>query len=317
MIRTNNLTVELVSSTKRIYILREISLKLSKGEILGIAGESGSGKTVFSKTLMGLIKYPLEKTAGSIVIKENTHKHLSELKKYRGKFFSMIFQNPTASLNPVFSIGQQLTETIKVHNPTMDKNAIFSEALKLLKEVEIDHPEDRMNSYPHNLSGGMNQRVMIALALATNPEVIIADEPTTALDVTIQAQIIDLLLQLNKEKNISIIFISHDLSLLESICNNVIIFYAGEIMEKISSENLKAGKIEHPYTFALKSCIPDIKDSKDFLYSIPGTIKLNTENDDNSCIFSDRCKYATQICKQVKPTLNNHNYRCHHPLSSA
>jgi oligopeptide/dipeptide ABC transporter ATP-binding protein len=315
MIQIKNLTVELASATKEIYILRDISLSLSKGEILGIAGESGSGKTVLSKTLMGLIQYPLQKTAGKIVIKDNTHSQLSELKQYRGQFFSMIFQNPTASLNPVFSIGQQLTETLKAHNPNLDKNSAIAEALKLLKEVEIDHPEDRMNSYPHHLSGGMNQRIMIALALATNPEVIIADEPTTALDVTIQAQVIDLLLKLNKEKDISIIFISHDLSLLESVCNNIIILYAGEIMEKIHSQNLKTEKIKHPYTFALKSCIPGINDSKDFLYSIPGTIKLNTEDDNNSCIFSDRCRYATQICKQVKPALNSHcNYRCHHPL---
>lgn len=315
MLKIDNLTVELISGNTKTYILRDISLNLAHGEILGIAGESGSGKTVLSKTLMGLIQFPLVKTEGKISIKGKTHKNLNELKSYRGNFLSMIFQNPTASLNPVFTIGYQLTESIMIHN-NYSKQDAMKQAVKLLQEVEIDYPEERMKSYPHNLSGGMNQRVMIALALSTNPEVLIADEPTTALDVTIQAQIIDLLLKLNREKNISIVFISHDLSLLESVAHNLIVFYAGEIMEKLPSKELKKGNIRHPYTFALKSCVPDLRKKSEFLYSIPGTIKMNTIEDDNRCIFYKRCDHATNICEKQKPSFKNGiNYKCHNPLS--
>ncbi|HCW92336.1 MAG TPA: ABC transporter ATP-binding protein [Flexistipes sinusarabici] len=315
MIHVHNLFVELKHSQPRTYILRDISLELKKGEILGIAGESGSGKTVLSKTLMGLIKEPLIKTDGTISIKGEKYSSLSHLKKYRGRFFSMIFQNPSASLNPVFTVGYQLIETLMTFNKEMNKKEAEKEAVKLLSEVEIDHPEERMKSYPHNLSGGMNQRVMIALALSTNPEILIADEPTTALDVTIQAQIIDLLLKLNKQKSISIIFISHDLSLLQTICDNILILYAGELMEKISASDLKSDMIRHPYTYALKSCIPDINKKEDFLFSIPGTIKSNTAEDDNRCVFHDRCNYMTNICETKKPKINESiNYKCHHPL---
>lgn len=315
MIRVENLSVELKQSVPRTYILRDISFSLQKGQILGIAGESGSGKTVLSKTLLGLIKDPLIKTAGKIYINEVIYSKLSQLKKIRGNFLSMIFQNPSASLNPVFTVGYQLTETLRVFNKNMNKSEAEKEAVRLLSEVEIDHPKERMKSYPHNLSGGMNQRIMIALALSTNPKVLIADEPTTALDVTIQAQIIDLLLKLNREKSISIIFISHDLSLLQTICNDLIILYAGELMEKISADDIMSGKIKHPYTYAIKSCIPDINKKSNFLFSIPGTIKPNTSEDDNRCVFHDRCRYKTEICVTRKPQLTgNINYKCHHPL---
>lgn len=179
--------------------------------------------------------------------------------------------------------------------------------------MEIDHPEDRLQAYPHQLSGGMNQRVMIALALAANPEIIIADEPTTALDVTIQEQIIKLLYKLNKEKNLSILFISHDLSLLERVCSSVAVLYCGELMEILPAKDLRENKPRHPYTKALKSCIPEIG-VKTTLNTIKGSIGRNDETKDNMCIFADRCSYAEQICFSSKPLFNG-KYACHKPFS--
>lgn len=311
MLQVDNLTVELKSDKENFYILRDFSLKINKGEIFGLAGESGSGKSVFAKCILGLNKAPIFKTDGSIIVDGININDNNSFKLIRGKKVSMIFQNPQSSLNPVMTIGRQLIETIKLHNRKISKDDAYNKAVSLLKDVEIDMPEERLKSYPHQLSGGMNQRVMIAIALATNPDLLIADEPTTALDVTIQAQIISLIQKLNKEKNLTILFISHDLALLASICNNIAVLYSGELMEIVSAADLYSGKEKHPYTHALKKCIAQIG-NKDELTTIKGFIEKNNFLFNEKCIFADRCSNSIDICLGKKPVFSN-GYKCHNP----
>lgn len=311
MLQVNNLTVELKSDKENFYILRDFSLNINKGEIFGLAGESGSGKSVFAKCILGLHKAPIFKTSGEIIVDGINTNDTNSFKLIRGKKVSMIFQNPQSSLNPVMTIGRQLIETIKLHNKNIKKADAYEMAVSLLKDVEIDMPEERLKSYPHQLSGGMNQRVMIAIALATNPDLLIADEPTTALDVTIQAQIISLIQKLNKEKNLTILFISHDLALLSSICNNIAVLYSGELMEIVKAQDLSHGKEKHPYTHALKECIAQIG-NKNELTTIKGFIEKNNFLYNEKCIFADRCSNGIEICSNKKPVFNN-GYKCHNP----
>ncbi len=306
MLKIDNLTIKIASH----IILRDLSLQIREGEILGIAGESGSGKTVLAKYMLGLMNHPFEITSEKMLFYNEDVSSPTAKVKLRGRSISMIFQNPTSSLNPVITIGNQLIETLKLHN----KGINYKErAIELLKSVEIDNPEQRLNNYPHNLSGGMNQRVMIALALASNPKLLIADEPTTALDVTIQQEIIKLLLKLNKEKKLTIIFISHDLKLLQSIADRIMILYAGEILEEISSDELLKNRIKHPYTYLLKRSVPNIHDNLEYLETIEGIIPKNGIEFDGSCIFYPRCSFVKEQCKIQKPTFEN-NVRCHFPL---
>ena len=311
MLQVNNLTVELKSNKENFYILRDFSLHINKGEIFGLAGESGSGKSVFAKCILGLNKAPIYKTGGEIIVDGINTNDKNSFKLIRGKKVSMIFQNPLSSLNPVMTIGRHLIETIKLHNKNISKYDAYNMAVSLLKDVEIDMPEERLNNYPHQLSGGMNQRVMIAMALATNPELLIADEPTTALDVTIQTQIINLIQKLNKERNLTTLFISHDLALLASICNNIAVLYSGELMEIVSSKDLIDGKEKHPYTNALKKCIAQIG-NKGELTTIKGFIKKNNFLYNEKCIFADRCDNSIDVCCNKKPVFSN-GYKCHNP----
>ena len=311
MLQVNNLTVELKSNKENFYILRDFSIHINKGEIFGLAGESGSGKSVFAKCILGLNKAPIYKTAGEIIVDNICVDSKESLSLIRGKKVSMIFQNPQSALNPVMTIGRQLIETIKLHNKKISKKDAYNMAVSLLKDVEIDMPEERLNNYPHQLSGGMNQRVMIAMALATNPELLIADEPTTALDVTIQTQIINLIQKLNKERNLTTLFISHDLALLASICNNIAVLYSGELMEIVSSKDLIDGKEKHPYTNALKKCIAQIG-NKGELTTIKGFIEKNNFLYNEKCIFADRCDNSIDVCCNKKPVFSN-GYKCHNP----
>lgn len=252
------------------------------------------------------------KTHGIITLDGVTLEVENDFRAVRGSKISMIFQNPTASLNPVFTIGSQLIETIRIHQPELSSVQARARAVELLTEVEIPHPEERLNTYPHQLSGGMNQRVMIAMALASDPEILIADEPTTALDVTIQAQIVKLLKKLNVEKNLSIIFITHDLSLLAQVADESFIMYAGEIMERLTAGQLKNNGMHHPYTKNLQSCVPRIGDSREYLNTIKGTITFNNSEFDNACVFHPRCDRAADKCRTVKPPFSS-GFACFYP----
>lgn len=312
MLEVKDLTVELKSKSNSFIILRKASLTLKKGEIIGIAGESGSGKTIFAKTILNLIKKPVLKTGGEIILDGKTLTTEKDFRTIRGKKISMIFQNPTASLNPVYSVGSQIIETIRTHNPKMSVKDAERRAEELLSEVEIPHPKERLQSYPHQLSGGMNQRVMIAMALASDPELLIADEPTTALDVTIQMQIVELIKKLNREKGLSVIFITHDLSLLSHVTDESIIMYAGEMMERVTSDQLKEGTMRHPYTKNLQSCVPKIDDDREFLNTIKGTITFNNSDFDSACVFHPRCEKASDKCRTEKPAFTN-GLSCFYP----
>ncbi len=312
MLEIKNISVELKGSDKHFLILRNVSLSLKKGEIIGIAGESGSGKTILAKTILNIITKPVVKTGGEIILDGKPIVTEQDFRQIRGDRISMIFQNPTASLNPVFTIGDQITEAIRTHNPEISVKEAMERAEQLLSEVEIPHPKERLRAYPHQLSGGMNQRVMIAIALSSNPEVLIADEPTTALDVTIQMQIISLLKRLNQEKELSVIFITHDLELLANTAGTCYIMYAGEIMEKLSSEDLKSGNIRHPYTKSLKACVPQIGEKREYLNTIQGTITFNGNEFADKCVFSGRCDRATEKCFKEKPVFSD-GFSCHNP----
>ncbi len=314
MLKIKNLNIELNSAYEQFYILKNFNLELHKGEILGLAGESGSGKSVLAKTILGIIDKPVTKTGGDIILDGKPLVTTDDFKSIRGTKISMIFQNPLASLNPVMTIGAQLVETIKLYNKNISTKDAYTQAEQLLKDVEIDNAHDRLKAYPHQLSGGMNQRVMIALALSANPEILIADEPTTALDVTTQTQIIELIKKLNKSRKLTILFISHDLSLLSAICDRVAVLYCAELMEIVANGTLDDGSIVHPYTIALNSCIPKINEHNE-LNTIRGTIGRNTDLNNNSCIFVDRCDSATDLCKNTKPTFNG-SYACHNPATN-
>ncbi|MCX8083967.1 MAG: ABC transporter ATP-binding protein [Calditerrivibrio sp.] len=290
-------------------ILQDVAFEVKKGEILGIAGESGSGKTVLAKFLLDLLPSYFDIHFSDIKFCGISYKK-SDLKELRGKHISMIFQNPSSSINPVLTIGDQLIETIKLYHKNID---FKKKAIEILKSVEIDKPDLRLNSYPHNLSGGMNQRVMIGMALASNPEILIADEPTTALDVTIQQEILNLLFKINKEKQLTILFISHDLKLLQSISDRVLILYAGEMMEILNGEDLLKDNIKHPYTYLLKKSVPSIKNDVEYLETIPGNIPKNSHIFRHKCIFSTRCPFVKEKCLNEKPSFKN-NIKCHYPL---
>ncbi len=317
MIEVQSLNINTFRDDIKYNILYDLSLDIIDGEILGIAGESGSGKSVFAKYLLGLNDSNLILKSGELTVDKNIVRSLDDYKHIRGRTISMIFQDAASALNPTFTIGSQLIDTILLHNPSMSKKDARIKAISCLREVEIDYPEDRLDSCPHQLSGGMSQRVMIALALATEPKYLIADESTTALDKLIERQILDLLIKLNKERKLTIIFISHDLSILESICDRVAILYAGELMEIVDEKNMKSNKFYHPYTRALRDCVPRITreslSSTFRLKTIKGQILQNDETMENRCIFTDRCSFATDKCVKVKPQFNG-KFKCVNPI---
>ena len=297
-----------------IHAVRGVSFSVNEGEIIGIVGESGCGKSVTSHAIMGLL--PEENSfiaKGSINFAGKNLVNLSneEWRKIRGKDIAMIFQDPMTSLNPVLTIGYQLMESIRIHS-NMNNAEIRSEAIKLLQAVGISAPEERLQRYPHEFSGGMRQRVMIAMALAGRPKLLIADEPTTALDVTIQAQIMELLKKLRKELNMSIILISHDLGVIAGICDRVNVMYAGEIAETGTASEIFHNP-QHPYTKGLLKALPKINANRqeklavidgqppDLLYEVKG------------CGFFPRCEYAMKVCQEYRPDLekiNNENKHC-------
>ncbi len=299
-----------------VKAIRDVSFHVNKGESLAIVGESGSGKSVTFQTVMKLIPMPPGRIAsGEILFKDRdiVKMNEAEMRKIRGGEIGMIFQDPMTSLNPTMTVGKQIAEGIMMHQKVSHKEAM-AKALEMLKAVNIPNPEERLNSYPHQFSGGMRQRVVIAIALACNPDLLIADEPTTALDVTVQAQILDLMNELKSKMNTAIILITHDLGVVADLAERVIVMYGGEIMEEASVHDIFKDP-KHPYTWGLIKSIPrlDIDREKEKLSSIDGT-PPDLFNPPVGCPFAPRCEYAMEICKKEKPGMinggNNHRVSC-------
>ncbi|MEH6906176.1 MULTISPECIES: ABC transporter ATP-binding protein [Neobacillus] len=315
ILRIKDLKVSFQTGKKLVPAVDGISFELKDGEILGIVGESGSGKSVTSLATMGLIPSPPGKIEnGEIIFEGKDLKNLSEKewRKIRGNQISMIFQEPMTSLNPLFTIGNQLMEAIRLHTDLSKREAIVR-SIELLKLVGIPRAEGILKENPHQLSGGMRQRVMIAMAMACNPRVLIADEPTTALDVTIQAQILALMKDLNKKTNTTIILITHDLGVVAEICERVIVMYSGQIVEQGDVRTILKNP-QHPYTKGLLKSVPDLRGKKDRLYSIPGTVPT-PGSIHKGCRFAARCTEVFAECQEETPDLfkmekDGHEVRC-------
>ena len=294
-----------------------ISYQVAQGEVLGIVGESGSGKSVSSLAIMGLIDHPGRVSAESLQF-ENTDLLTLESKAKRqliGADVAMIFQDPMTSLNPAYTVGFQIMEALKTHEGGT-KRARKDRTLELLKLVGIPDPESRIDVYPHQLSGGMSQRVMIAMAIACRPKLLIADEPTTALDVTIQAQIMELLLELQKKECMSLILITHDLALVAEAADRIIVMYAGQIVEEGTAKDIFR-EPKHPYTQALLRSLPEFAEGKSRLESLQGVVPGKYDRP-TGCLLNPRCPYATEYCRQVEPQLHHigsHKVKCHTPLN--
>src|SRR5712672_149802 len=265
LLEIENLSVEFPSQNGMVRAVDGVNIMLEKGEVLGIVGESGSGKSVGMLALMGLMPYPGRVQADSLLFEGRNLQTLSdrERRALTGKDIAMIFQEPTTSLNPSFTIGYQLAETLHFHEG-MDRKAARRRVIELLEQVGIPAPESRLSAYPHQLSGGMNQRVMIAMAIACNPKLLIADEPTTALDVTIQAQILDLLRGLQRDTGMALMLITHDLGVIAEIADRVMVLYAGRVAETARVDTLFDAPV-HPYTRALLASIPNVNVRRDRL----------------------------------------------------
>ena len=296
----------------QVKILNKVSFDIHRGETLGIVGESGCGKSMTSLCIMQLLNCPPAIIKGSIKLHGRELLKLSDkqMQEVRGNQISMIFQEPMTSLNPVFTIGNQLAETFVRHQGMKMKEA-EKKAVELLKMVNIPEPEQRVKEYPYQLSGGMRQRVMIAMALACRPELLIADEPTTALDVTIQAQILDLMRNLQKDMGTAISFITHDLGVVSEMCDRVIVLYCGEVMEEALIDDIFENP-KHPYTSGLMSTLPKF-DQPGKLPTIPGTVPPSGKYPEG-CVFAPRCPHATEQCVACKPPRvdlgNGHAVRC-------
>ena len=278
-----------------VQAVNGVSFNLDAGKVLGIVGESGSGKSVTAYSIMQILADNGRITSGEILYKGEDISRWSESKMqdFRGKCCSIIFQDPMTSLNPVFTIGSQIAEAVLLHTKSSKREAM-EKALEMLKLVGINEPEKRLKQYPYELSGGMRQRVMIAIALACNPKLIIADEPTTALDVTIQAQILDLLRHLKDQINSSIMIITHDLGVIAEMADYVVVMYAGRVIEKGTAQEIFANPA-HPYTIGLMASKPSVGKKVDKLYSIPGKVP-NPINMPNYCYFKDRCEKCVAAC---------------------
>ena len=300
-----------------VKAVNDVSYSLEPGKTIGIVGESGSGKSVSAMSILQLLDANGYIAGGEVLFedKDLTKLSLNEMYQIRGNAISVIFQEPMTSLNPVFTVDRQLSEPFIIHQGKTKKEA-HELALKMLADVQIPNPEAVIRQYPHQLSGGMRQRVMIAMALACRPKILIADEPTTALDVTIQAQILRLMNELQEEKGTSIIFITHDLGVINEMADDVAVMYCGQVVEKASARTIFSDcKMSHPYTEGLMYSIPRL-DSKDKIEPIPGVVPHPLALP-KGCKFAPRCKYCTKKCMEEEPELkdmgNGQLIRCFYP----
>ncbi|MCK6207040.1 ABC transporter ATP-binding protein [Bacillus infantis] len=308
----NNVSLELKKDGKYIKILDQISFQVNKGETVGIVGESGCGKSMTALSLMRLLP-DKAKLDGEIVLDGNdiTKYKKKQMEKIRGDKMSMIFQDPLTSLNPLHTVGKQIDETLMLHTD-LSKNQRKSRIIELLKEVGLPRADELIYEYPHQLSGGMRQRIMIAIAMACNPSMLICDEPTTALDVTVQAQILELMNKLKKSNDMGIIMITHDLGVVAEVCDRVVVMYAGKIVEQADVKEL-FGSPKHPYTKGLLESVPRLGVKKEKLGSIPGMVP-SPDKMPQGCRFYDRCGMAMEICRtnmpEIKDVGHNHQAAC-------
>jgi dipeptide transport system ATP-binding protein len=316
LLEIENLSVTFRTAGGEFTAVDRVSLNIEAGEIVSIVGESGSGKSVSMLALMGLLPWTATITADTLRFDGQDLKTISnkQLRQIIGSKMAMIFQEPMTSLNPCFTVGFQLTEALKIHLG-MNRAERKKRAIELLDLVGIPEPQKRLAAFPHQLSGGMNQRVMIAMAISCNPRLLIADEPTTALDVTIQAQILDLLLKLQKEKGMTLVLITHDMGVVAETAERVAVQYAGQQVEKQTVKGLFSNP-HHPYTQALLNSLPERSNSK-ILPSIAGVVPGQFDKP-VGCLFSPRCKYATDYCRTTRPVAASREFGralCHYPLA--
>lgn len=319
IVSIRNLRVEFPGLTRTVKAVRGVDLDLFEGDVLGIVGESGCGKSMTASAVLGLAPSTAV-VSGSVRIGDREIINQSEdvLHDIRGGRVAMIFQNPMKALNPFFTVGRQMTDIIRLHRE-VNKSEARNIAMAAFEDVNMPDPDHSLNKYPHQMSGGQLQRVMIALALSCDPDVLIADEPTTALDVTVQAQIVMLMRELAQKRNLSVIFITHDLGLVASICNKVAVMYAGQIVEAGPVRDIFLTP-SHPYTVKLTNMIPIVGRGKAPLETIPGKVP-DLAFPPAGCAFNDRCEFATNRCLKERPDFvelkSSGGFACHNPVSIA
>lgn len=302
ILEIKNLQTSFFTDAGEVKAVDGVSMSVPKGKTLGVVGESGSGKSIMSLSILRLLQKPGKIVGGEVLFngQDLVKKSEAEMRKIRGNQISMIFQEPMTSLNPVFTVGQQIGEALQVHQ-NMNKKQSIAKSVEMLKLVGIPSPEKRVHQYPFELSGGMRQRVMIAMALACNPDLLIADEPTTALDVTIQAQILELIKELQAKLNMSVIMITHDLGVVAETCDHVAVMYCGNVVEYTDVRSLFAAP-KHPYTIGLLNSLPRHDVDQDELEAIQGSVP-SPYNLPEGCRFAPRCPYAQEMCHQRFPAL--------------
>ncbi|HEV3240963.1 MAG TPA: oligopeptide/dipeptide ABC transporter ATP-binding protein [Casimicrobiaceae bacterium] len=323
LLEVEDLHVTFGSDTDPLVAVEGVDLALEAGEVVGCVGESGSGKSVMALAVMGLVDFPGRIRARRLAFAARDLLTLSDAqhRSLVGKEIAMIFQDPLASLNPCFTVAFQLTETLRVHGSDAERGSVRlrrARALELLRQVEIPDAEARLAAFPHQLSGGMAQRVMIAMAIACNPRLLIADEPTTALDVTVQAQVLDLLLRLQRERGMTLLLITHDLAVVAETVQRVCVMYAGQIVETGPVADIFAAP-KHPYTQALLGALPEHNRDRARLKAIPGVVP-GAHDRPAGCLLHPRCDYAVERCRAVRPPLEGargREARCHFPLDAA
>ncbi len=313
ILEINNLKTHFFTQKGVVPAVDGVDIEVGEGEVVGIVGESGCGKSVTAMSILQLLQFPGKTIDGEIILdgEDLLKKSQEEMYKYRGDKISMIFQEPMTSLNPVYPVGKQVAEILRVHR-NISKDEAKSEVIKIFAKVGIPEPNKRYDAYPHQLSGGLRQRVMIAMAMICDPILMIADEPTTALDVTIEAQILYLMRQLQKDSGTSIIMITHNLGVVAEICDRVYVMYAGKVMEKADVYSLFEEPL-HPYTSGLLNSIPKLTRVEEHLYTIQGIVP-NLLKLPKGCRFYPRCEKAMKVCKVMEPPLydlgNGHEVRC-------
>jgi peptide/nickel transport system ATP-binding protein len=315
LLQVENLHVTFPAPKGNVLAVSGVDFSIKKGQIFGIVGESGCGKTATGRAILKLVPPPGIIANGRILLHGDNlvEKSEQEMRLLRGKRIGMVFQDPAAALNPLFTIGQQLLGIMKRHKIAEEKESLNKAAIELLGDLGLPNPEEILDSYPHQLSGGMQQRSMIAMALSTKPDLLIADEPTSALDVTIQSQILDLLVQLKEDRGVTIILITHDLGVVAETCEQVAVFYSGKIVETGTVHEIFQST-KHPYTQGLLAALPNPKSIGGKLNVIPGNVPTNLEKP-VGCAFAPRCESVMPICTEIDPPAiqfsESHMATCH------